>query len=152
MLPLFLAGVCPGCAPEDGMLQDGYYSAISDSYNEAGWKDFITLYIYNNKIVTAEYNARNASGLVLSWDSASLRGLQAETRLHPDLLIRVYIQDLLTWQDPQRIRRIPADTYVYETFKKLAIVATEQAKIGNRAVAQVRVAENSPVRNDAAPF
>ncbi|MDR3174991.1 MAG: hypothetical protein LBU06_00425 [Desulfovibrio sp.] len=148
ILSLFLAW---GCSREDGVLRDGYYSAISDSYNEAGWKEFITLYVYNNRIVTAEYNARNSSGLVLSWDGASLRELQVGTA-HPSLLIREYVQDLLTWQDPRRIRRIPGDTHVYDTFGKLAVVAIEQAKIGNRAVAQVRIDGSSPVRNDAAPF
>ncbi|MDL2210127.1 hypothetical protein LJC26_04920 [Desulfovibrio sp. OttesenSCG-928-O18] len=139
---LLLLAVCPGCSPDETLLRNGYYSAVADSFNKGGWKEFVTIYVYNNKIVTAEYNARNASGLVLTWDSLSMREMKTRTRVHPNRIIRAYTQDLLTWQDPQRVRQVPGDIYFYEPFKRLATVAVEQARLGNKAVAVVRVTEN----------
>lgn len=130
-----------GCSQDDGVMRDGYYSAVAASFNEDGWKEFITLYIHNNRIITVEYNARNASGLVLSWDVLYLRKLKAKMRVHPNQIIREYSRELLSRQNPQMVRRVPGDSYFYKTFKKLAAVAVERAKTGNKALAEVFLTE-----------
>ena len=123
-----------GCSRDGDAMQDGYYSAAAASFNEDGWKEFITLYIHNNRIMTVEYNARNASGLVLSWDVLYIRKLEAKLRVHPNQIIREYSKELLNRQDPRLIRQVSGDVYFYETFIKLAAIAVKQAKTGNKAV------------------
>jgi major membrane immunogen (membrane-anchored lipoprotein) len=130
-----------GCSPDKDSMHNGYYSAVAASFNEGGWKEFITLYVYNNRIVTVEYNARNASGLILSWDVLSLRKLKARTRVHPNLLLRGYTQELLNKQEPSKIRRISGDEYFYDSFTELAAAAIAQAKTGNKDVVEVPLPE-----------
>ena len=127
----------PGCSEDSGAMRNGYYSAASATYNSDGWKSFITLYIYNNKIVTAEYNARNVSGLPLHWDVLSMRRIKSRTRIHPSRLIREYTQELLNRQNPAQIRRIPGDDLFYESFTRLAAAAMAQARSGDKGLAEV---------------
>lgn len=132
-----------GCSPPGNTLQDGYYSAVAASFDEAGWKDFITLYVYNNKILTAEYNARNASGLILSWDGFSMRKMATAPYIHPNRIIREYTHQLINGQDPSRIQRVQGDSHFYDAFKTLAAVAIERARTGDKTVAEVDIAKTS---------
>lgn len=125
------------CSQEHGVMHNGYYSAAAATFNSEGWKDFITLYIYNNKIVTVEYNARNASGLILSWDVQTMRRMKARMRIHPSRIIREYTQELLNRQSPETIRRIPGDGYFYENFTQLAAAALAHAYSGDKTLAEV---------------
>ena len=133
-----------GCSPDENLMHDGYYSAVAAAFNKDGWKEFITLYVYNNRIVTVEYNARNASGLVRSWDAPYLRQLKEKTGVHPNLLIREYSRELLGRQDPEGIRRVKGDGRFYDIFKTLASAAIAQAKAGDKTVLEVPVAEAGP--------
>lgn len=141
-----------GCAQERESLHNGYYSAVAASFDQDGWKEFITLYIYNNRIITAEYNARNASGLVLSWDVLHLRRLKArEGGVHPNQIIRAYCRELLDRQDPKNIRPLRGDTRFYGNFVTLADAALAQARAGDKAVADVPLATASAMTTDAPP-
>lgn len=142
---LLLTGA-PGCSEDAGSMHNGYYSAADAVFNGDGWKSFITLYIYNNQIVTVEYNARNASGLVLSWDVLSMRRLKARTRIHPSRLIREYTQELLNRQNPDHIRRIAGDDLIYERFTQLAAAAMAQARTGDRRLAEIRLTPGAASR------
>ena len=145
LLAAALSGALFGCAAEGPELHNGYYSAVAEEYNADGWKEFITLYVYNNRVITVEYNARNASGFILSWDGLSMRRLVRQTNLHPNRVVRAYSQELLNRQDPGKIRPVPGDAYFYKPFKALAAAALEHAKAGNKTVATVRFAENAAV-------
>lgn len=137
-----VAAVVPGCAEFGGDgsgMRNGYYSAVSADFDELGWKEFITLYVYNNRIVTVEYNARNASGLVLSWDGLAMRTLKAQTYTHPTQLLRRYSEALRNRQAPENVRRVAGDTYFYDSFKQLAAAAIARAKAGDKTVAEVRL-------------
>lgn len=120
-------------------MHDGYYSAVAASFDEDGWKDFVTLYIQNNRIITAEFNARNASGLALSWDIRFLRRLKAENGIHPNQIIREYTRELLNRQDLEAVRRVRGDTRFHPVFVQLASMAIAQARAGDRSVAEVRL-------------
>ena len=126
-------------------MRDGYYSAAAESFNREGWKAFITIYVRNDKIVTAEYNARNASGLILSWDVQSLRQLKTKMRIHPSRVVREYTQDLLNKQSPENIRCIPGDNYIYDSFMQLAAAAIAKAHSGDRSLAKVHLAHGPSI-------
>ena len=131
-----------GCSPDENRMHDGYYSAVAAVFNKDGWKEFITLYVYNNRIVTVEYNARNASGLVRSWDAPYLRHLKEKAGVHPNRLIREYSRELLGRQDSEGIRRVRGDRRVYDVFKTLASAAIAQARAGDKTVLEVPVPED----------
>ena len=136
---LLLLALLPGCSPDGASMHNGYYSARADSFGKDGWKDFLTLYVHNNRIVTVEYNARNVSGLVMSWDVLYLSRLKAAMGLHPNQIIREYANELLNRQNPALIRRIRRDTRFYDSFTTLAAVAIAQAKAGDKTVPEVPV-------------
>jgi len=138
VLLLFFA-VLPGCAHDETVLHDGYYSAVAASFNNSGWKEFVTLYVYNNRIVTVEFNARNPSGLILSWDGMTLRSLKSKMRQHPNLVIRKYSQELVNRQRPENIRKITGDEYFYDSFIALAAAAMARARAGDKSVADVQL-------------
>ena len=133
LVPIF------GCAPEGDVMRDGYYSARADSFDEDGWQEFLTLYVHNNKIVTVEYNARNVCGLIMSWDAHHLSRLKSTLGVHPNQIVREYMNELLHRQTPQGIRRAKRDTRFYDSFKALALVAMEQAKAGDKTVIELPV-------------
>lgn len=135
LLLAVLAGACQG--EEGEALHDGYYSAVTAAYNQDGWKEFVTLYIYNNRIITAEYSARNPTGMSLGWDVLYLRRLKERLGAHPNHFIREYTRELLARQKPEKLRRVRGDTFFYETFKILAGVALEQARLGDKSVKEV---------------
>lgn len=120
-------------------MHNGYYSARADSFAPDGWKEFLTLYVHNDRIVTVEYNARNASGLVMSWDVRYLSRMKAALGMHPNQIIRDYIKELLNRQDPGIIRRVSGDTRFYDAFATLSSVAVAQAKKGDKTVLEVPV-------------
>lgn len=136
--------MCPGCSRDDVVLHDGYYSAVAASFNALGWKDFVTLYVYNNRIVTVEFNARNPSGLIMSWDGMTLRRLKRRMAMHPNSAIRHYTQELLSRQNPDSLRRVAGDDYFYDTFKLLTEAAIAQAKTGNKSVVNVPLGDTAP--------
>lgn len=108
---LLLFPLVAGCGRNDTQLRDGYYSAVAASFNNYGWKEFVTLYVYNNKIVTVEFNAYNPSGLILSWDGLTLSTLKTRMRQHPNLVIRQYSQELVNRQHPENIRKVFEDEF-----------------------------------------
>lgn len=138
-------GSAPGAAARSG-LHDGYYSAEASAFDRDGWKRFVTLYTYNNRIVTAEFNARNASGLVMSWDVRYLGRLQQEMGLHPNQILREYIRDLLDRQSPDTVRAIGSDAYFHEPFTRLVAAALNQARSGDRRVVEVFLEKDAPAQ------
>lgn len=144
VLSLFLA-LLSGCGRGEAVLHDGYYSAVAASFNNYGWKELVTLYVYNNRIVTVEFNAHNPSGLVLSWDSLTLRMLKSKMQQHPNLVIRKYSQELVNRQRPENIRKITGDEYFYDSFLSLAAVAIARAQAGDKSVADVKLSNSKHV-------
>lgn len=129
-----------GCQRDGEVMNNGYYSAVAASFSNDGWKPFITLYVSNNKIVTAEFNARNPSGLIFTWDVLSMRRMKARARIHPSRLIREYTQELLNRQSVETIRRVPGDDTIYDSFIRLAAAAMAQAQAGDKRLAEVEFA------------
>ncbi|MDR3230700.1 MAG: FMN-binding protein, partial [Synergistaceae bacterium] len=87
MLPVFslAGGECRA-----GEMRDGYYAAEAVGYDSEGWKDFITIYVSDSRIVNVEYNARNSSGFIRSWDLDYQRRLKAEKGMNTGEYVRAY--------------------------------------------------------------
>lgn len=129
------------CSQTDGnQLKDGYYTAEELSYNVHGWKEYITIYVSNNKIVTVEYNAKNPSGLIKSWDMDYMRVMGADSGTYPNKYTREYASDLLNKQSADNIAAISGATHSYHSFEALAKAVIEQAKRGDKSVVFVELA------------
>jgi major membrane immunogen (membrane-anchored lipoprotein) len=120
-------------------LADGYYTAEATAYDRYGWKDYITIYIDNNNIVTAEYDAKNASGFLKSWDMDYMRLMGAQSRIYPAIYSREYSAALLRLQGPEGIDALAGATRSYNSFKILAETAISQARANKKTVALVEL-------------
>ena len=65
----FMIGVSLISCKKSEKMQDGYYTAEAAEYSH-GWKEYVTICVMENQIVSVEYNAKNASGFIKSWDMA----------------------------------------------------------------------------------
>jgi len=127
--------------PVDGpvnSLQDGYYTAEEAEYYQ-GWKEFITIYVNNGRIVTADFDGRNSSGFVKSWDMDYMRIMTKTNGTYPNEYTRAYVSDLMTLQSTERIDAISGATGSYRSFKQLANAAIRQAKTGEGKVVFVNI-------------
>jgi major membrane immunogen (membrane-anchored lipoprotein) len=134
---LLLAVLFSACQKDTTRLSDGYYTAEADIFDENGWKEFVTIYINNNRIVTVEYNARNAGGFIKSWDMEYMRLMNAESGSYPNQYTRFYTVSLLNRQDPFRIDALAGASHSYHYFQELASAALAKARTGDKNVAFV---------------
>jgi major membrane immunogen (membrane-anchored lipoprotein) len=148
---LAVSAMLPGCAKSrpSGTLVDGYYSAETSEFDSFGWKEFITIYVSGNRIVSVEYNGKNSSGLIKSWDPLYMRQMNEQDGTYPTEYTRVFASSLLSRQDPDSIDAVSGATISRETFKLLAKAAIEQSKNGSRQVAVVPFPpKQSDITND----
>jgi major membrane immunogen (membrane-anchored lipoprotein) len=116
-------------------LHDGYYTAEMTDYDDHGWREFVSIHVNNSRIDTVEYNARNASGFIKSWDPEYMRLMNAIDGTYPNEYTRFYATALLASQDPDSIDAISGATNSYHTFILLAEAVLEQARAGIKQVA-----------------
>jgi major membrane immunogen (membrane-anchored lipoprotein) len=109
------------------------------SFDAHGWKEYLSIYINNNRIVTVEYNAKNASGFIKSWDMDYMREMNARDGTYPNQYTRAYSLSLLNRQDPARVDAIAGATDSYGTFRLLSEAAIAQAKAGDKRAAFVEL-------------
>jgi major membrane immunogen (membrane-anchored lipoprotein) len=140
---LLLAASCgggEGGGPGGAKLANGYYTAEAAAFNSHGWKEYITIYVDNNNIVTVDYDAKNASGFPRSWDMDYMRSMVAlEGRTYPTAYGREYSMALLRLQQPEGIDALAGATESYKCFKILAATAISQARANNKEVALVEL-------------
>jgi major membrane immunogen (membrane-anchored lipoprotein) len=134
---LLIPLLCSGCPQNTSRLLDGYYTAEFASFDVYGWKEYLSIYINNNKIVTVEYNAKNASGFIKSWDMDYMRHMNAASGTYPNKYTRAYSISLLNRHDPDKVDVISGATDSYYTFRLLAEAVISQARAGDRRVAFV---------------
>lgn len=133
LLLLIAALLCicfTGCGDKEGQLQDGYYSAEASDYSH-GWKEFVSICISNGKLVTVEYNAKNESGFIKSWDMNYMRNMEGITGTYPNMYTRTYAADFLSKGDPQAVDMVTGASSSGAKFKLLAAAALEQAEKGD---------------------
>jgi major membrane immunogen (membrane-anchored lipoprotein) len=133
MLLAFLLG---GCSPQEEM-RNGYYTAEAIGFDAEGWKEFITIYVSGNSLVTVEYNARNSCGFIQSWDLAYQHRIKTATGMYPGEYWRIYADELRTRQNPDEIVAVRGVEHQHKIFLLLAKAAIAQAKARDTNIALV---------------
>ena len=139
-LLMLSAVLLSGCGQNDAAMKDGYYSAEMSDYSH-GWKEYITICVSGGKVVSAEYNARNASGFIKSWDMAYMRLMNMIAGTYPNRYTRTYAGELLAEQSAGDIDAISGASHSYETFTQLAAAVLEHAQNGDMSIAIVQSAD-----------
>lgn len=136
---LFLCVSFSGCGEaqvSEHDLKDGYYTAEMKDYNH-GWKEFVTICVMDNKIVSVEYNARNAAGFIKSWDSAYMRKMNPVMGIYPNRYTRTYAAQFLEKQNAEDIDLLTGATSSGRNFQKLAMAVLDHAKTGDTQIEEV---------------
>jgi len=121
-------------------MQDGYYTARTDSYN-FGWQEYVTIYVKDNKILTAEYDAKTESGFVKSWDMQYMRRTKELTGTYPSDYSRKYTEEFIERQSTEDTDVVTGATESHFSFQILAEAAIEQAMLGDHSVKIVDVGD-----------
>ncbi|MDR1566269.1 MAG: FMN-binding protein [Treponema sp.] len=142
MIPLLLiAALVSACRGSSVKFSPGYYAAEAKNFDSHGWKEYVSIFINNNEIVTVEYNAKNAAGFIKSWDMDYMRAMNRVSGTYPNEYTRIYAGALLESQDPDRIDALSGATASYHSFKLLAKAAIVQAKAGDKSVSFIDIPE-----------
>jgi major membrane immunogen (membrane-anchored lipoprotein) len=128
-----------------GNLQNGHYTAEMADYFH-GWKEFLTIYVNNGRIVTVDYNAKNSSGFIKSWDMEYMRLMNKTDGNYPNKYSRHYASELLARQETEGIDAMSGATESYVSFIALADAAIAHAKTGDRKVAFVEAVHRNADR------
>ena len=124
-----------GCG-DSSKLKDGFYTAEMAEYSH-GWKEYLCIMVKNDTIIYAEYNAKNPSGYIKSWDNSYMQNMLTVTGTYPNEYTRNYVSQLLASQTPGALDAISGASSSSETFKKLSIAVIGQAVKGDSATATV---------------
>lgn len=132
---LLACGLLTSCGEKEGM-QDGYYTAEMSEY-DFGWKEFVTICVMENKIVSVEYNAKNESGFIKSWDIAYMRNMNPVQGTYPNQYTRAYATQLLEEQNADHLDAVSGASSSGKNFNKLAAAVLEKAEKGDNSIAIV---------------
>ena len=120
LLSAVILSLClAGCGSEKGM-KNGYYTAEMKEY-DYGWKEYVCIFVKNDKIVSVEFNAKDPS----------------VSGTYPNEYTRLYGTRLLESQDIEAVDVVSGATSSGGNFYKLVNAAMEQAREGNSEVALV---------------
>jgi major membrane immunogen (membrane-anchored lipoprotein) len=135
-----LGAIAQNSTPEmsQDVMKDGYYTAEAAVYRR-GWKEFLSIYVNNGRIVTAEYDAKNASGFIKSWDMEYMRRMSESDGNYPNKYTRTYVFDLISRQGIDGIDAMSGATESFDLFKALARAVIARAKAGDKQVAFVYI-------------
>jgi major membrane immunogen (membrane-anchored lipoprotein) len=135
--------IMAACVSEpQNLLHDGYYTAEAAEFDTQGWKEFLTIYVSAGRIVSATYNARNASGFLRSWDMADRRRSNMATGTNQNKYARAYTTSLLNRQDPDRVTPVPGAAWAHPNFQALASAAVAQSKAGKQRLVFVELLDH----------
>ncbi len=136
ILALF-APTLVGCNKKDGILKDGYFTAEMSDYSH-GWKEFVTIYIKDQQIISVEYNAMNSSGFIKSWDMAYMRTMNAVKHTYPNFYTREYAKQVIEKQSAEEIDAVSGASTSVVSFQQLVQAAIDMSKSGKTEVAVVQ--------------
>ncbi len=118
-----------GCNSNTAM-KDGFYTAqMANPYY--GWKEYLCIMVKNNTIVYAEYNAKDPSGYIKSWDNSYMKNMIVVDKTYPNEYTRNYVAQLRKSQKPETVDVISGATGSGDNFLKLSTAVINQAKNGN---------------------
>lgn len=121
-----------GCNSDTAM-KDGFYTAqMANPYY--GWKEYLCIMVKNNTIVYAEYNAKDPSGYIKSWDNSYMKNMIVVDKTYPNEYTRNYVAQLMKSQNPETVDVISGATGSGDNFLKLSTAVINQAKNGDTNV------------------
>ena len=137
---MFACVLVSGCGAkaEGDKWKDGYYTAMMEEY-EFGWKEYVTICVMDSKIVSAEFNAKNASGFIKAWDNAYMKNMNPVSGTYPNQYTRYYASEFLANQDIDGVDMMAGATSSGVNFHKLAAAVLECAEKGDTEIAIVPV-------------
>ncbi len=132
---LFLCGMLlmAGCGNK---MRDGYYTAEMAEFSH-GWKEYVCIQVKDDTIVSAEFNAKDASGFIKAWDNEYMRNMGTVSGNYPNQYTREYVRQLLEGQKDTQVDSMAGATHSGDNFRKLVPAVIEQAKKGDSATVQV---------------
>ena len=92
IMTCFLAAFA-GCGSGNKM-ENGYYTAEMSDFSH-GWKEYVCIYVKNDRIISAEFNAKDPSGFIKAWDNEYMRNMEAGTGIYPNKYTRGYVEQLI---------------------------------------------------------
>lgn len=128
-----------GCSVFNSM-EDGYYTAEMSDFSN-GWKEYVCIQVKNDVVVSAEFNAKNASGFIKAWDNAYMKNMIGLQGTYPNQYTREYVQQLMEGQKDTKVDIVTGATGSGNNFEKLVAAVIEQAKAGDSSVKIVESAE-----------
>ncbi len=132
---LLMAPLLTACGEQAG-LQDGYYTAQAAEFSH-GWKEYLTIMIKDGTIVSAEYNAENASGFIKSWDNTYMQTMLHTNGTYPNEYTRYYANQLLERQGEGSIDALSGASSSHKSFQMLVQAVLEQARKGDSSIVLV---------------
>lgn len=127
---LFLLLLLSGCSLKSEM-KDGFYTAEMSDYSH-GWREYLCILVKNDKIVYAEFNAKDPSGYIKAWDNSYMRNmLTYGGSTYPNEYTRAYVAQLVEAQDPEGVDAVTGATSSGGNFAKLSAAVVEQALKGD---------------------
>jgi len=135
MTIILLSGIFVGCGSTKG-LKDGFYTAEMSAYSH-GWMEYLIIQVKNNKIVSAEFNARNESGFIKAWDNAYMKNMMPGSATYPNKYTREYVQQLIDGQTDTKVDVISGATNSGKNFEKLVVAVLKQAAVGDSSTVVV---------------
>lgn len=126
-----------------GVMQNGFYTAEAKDFDSKGWKEYVTIYVSKNTIITVDYNAKNASGFIKSWDMEYMRKMNATDGTYPNKYTREYAEALINRQDPDKVDAISGATHSHVSFQQLVRAVVAQARAGDPNVIYVDLTTTS---------
>ena len=100
-------------------------------------EEYVCIYVKNDKIVSAEFNAKDPSGFIKAWDNEYMRNMQSVTGNYPNKYTRGYVQQLIDGQADTKVDAITGATSSGKNFEKLVDAVLKQAAAGDSATAVV---------------
>ena len=134
----FMIGVSLISCKKSEKMQDGYYTAEAAEYSH-GWKEYVTICVMENQIVSVEYNAKNASGFIKSWDMAYMRNMNSVQGTYPNAYTRAYAAQLFKGQGVNSVDMVSGASSSGRNVVELSAAVVERAKNGDTSIAVVEL-------------
>lgn len=129
---LMMLASLTGCNMSDS-LKDGYYTAEMKDFSN-GWKEYVCIQVKNDTIVSAEFNAKNASGFIKAWDNNYMKNMKNIMGTYPNEYTREYVQQLIAQQKDIQVDVVTGASSSGGNFTKLVAAVLEQARKGDSTV------------------
>ncbi len=121
-----------GCGTQP-VMQDGFYTAEMSEYSH-GWKEYLCIMVKNDRIVYAEFNAKDPSGYIKAWDNTYMQNMKSVEGTYPNEYTRKYVAQLLEKQSSEEVDTLSGATHSGGNFHKLSAAVIQQAKKGDSSI------------------